>query len=278
MTVIFDGKAYASQKEEDLKLRNQELRKKGIIPRLASIIVGDDPSSVLYVNLKKKAAERVGCELLVVSCEQSVKIQEVINKIKKYNTDKSVHGIMVQLPLPEKFSIENREEILNSIDPKKDVDGLSENSPYLTPTVKAVLAVLTEAKSIIVRLAFKDRSHKLDNKVIIGANGFEGKKILKALKGLKFKTEGLDRKTKNLRQKSGSADILISVTGSPGIIGKDDIKDGAVVIDVGSPKGDVKTDEVINKAAFLSPVPGGVGPVTIVCLLENLIGSASNKT
>jgi methylenetetrahydrofolate dehydrogenase (NADP+)/methenyltetrahydrofolate cyclohydrolase len=232
-------------------------------------LVGDDPASVLYVNLKKKAAEKVGATLDVRSMMSDIGRVGIINLITNLNKDKSVHGIMVQLPLPDNYSKEDRDEIINSIAKGKDVDGLRDDSPYLTPTVKAVLEVVREATPSNTLKAWPLKV------VVVGAKGFEGKKICKVLKAMDYDVEGIDRKTNDWKLVTRSADILISVTGSPGIIGKDEVKEGAVVIDVGSPKGDVKTEEVKEKVSFISPVPGGIGPVTISCLLENLVESAS---
>ncbi|OGM21769.1 hypothetical protein A2863_00130 [Candidatus Woesebacteria bacterium RIFCSPHIGHO2_01_FULL_38_9b] len=270
-TQVFDGKAHAKQKEEDLRYRIQDLRKKGVVPKLVSILVGDDPASHLYISLKKKAGERVGAEVDVRSMMSDVRREEIVGLIQALNKNKSVHGIMVQLPLPKKFSRKDRDEMINTISKKKDVDGLREDSLFLTPTVKAVLEVIREATPYVVRQSYREHPYTV---CVVGYRGFEGRKILNVLNEMGYEVEGLGRKTSDLKQKTKGADILISVTGTPGIIGKEEIKDGAVVIDVGSPRGDVKTEEILNKASFISPVPGGVGPVTISCLLENLVEAA----
>ena len=295
MTVIFDGKAFAEKKLEVLKNKVFDLRKRGVTPKLVSILVGDDPASHLYVNLKKKAAERVGAELDVRSLSaqagmmSDVGKEEIVQLIKSLNKDQNINGIMIQLPLPKSFSIKDRDEIINSINKEKDVDGLREDSLYLTPTVKAVLEVIKEASALPLRvrpLRVKRLSESVTYKVVVvGARGFEGRKIFKALKempflpsGMGYEVKGVDKKTQDLKLKTRRADILISVTGSPGIIDGDCIKQGAVVIDVGSPKGDVRTEEIKGKASFISPVPGGVGPVTISCLLENLTEAVKRQT
>lgn len=269
MTIIFDGKAFAENKLRDLRSKTFDVRKKGIIPKLVSILVGDDPASKLYVNLKKKAAERIGAQLDVRSMMSDVRKDEILDLVKTLNIDKSVHGIMIQLPLPSKFTLEDRDEIISSIDKDKDVDGLREDSPYLTPTVKAVLEVVKEASALPLRV----RPYKV---VVVGARGFEGKKIFNVLKEMGYNVIGVDRDTENFEKVTRAADVLISVTGSPDIISSDMVKDGVVVIDVGSPKGDVARN-VYEKCAFISPVPGGVGPVTIACLLENLAEAAGVK-
>ena len=266
-TKIFDGRAFAANKEVELQRQVAKLKKRGITPKLVSILVGNDPASHLYVNLKKKAAERVGAEVEIKQFEADDDISEILNFIKMKNNDISVHGIMIQLPLPETFSEKERDLIIETIDPKKDADGLKKESDFLTPTVKSVLFVLKEASENIVRLSVKV--------LVIGYSGFEGGKIYKVLKDMDYKINGVDSKTKNLKAKTQEADILISATGSPGIIKGNMIKEGAIVIDIGAPKGDVVKEEAVGRASFISPVPGGVGPVTIVSLLENLIWASS---
>ncbi|KKQ98600.1 MAG: Bifunctional protein FolD [Candidatus Woesebacteria bacterium GW2011_GWB1_39_12] len=273
MTHIFDGKAFAWEKENKLKeeMNSTFGRKRlgGVTPRLVSILVGDNPASTLYVNLKRKVAERIGAKVEVISLSLSISKKEIQKIIVKFNNDDNVHGIMVQLPLPDNFSKGDRDEILNTIAKEKDVDGLREDSLHLTPTVKAVLEILRIGKPYIKN---RVRPCKV---VVVGAMGFEGKKIYQNLKKMGYEVEGLDRKSGNLKKKTKMADILISVTGSPGVIGRDDIKKGAVVIDVGAPYGDIEKG-AYEKASFVSPVPGGVGPVTISCLLENLVEAAKN--
>lgn len=275
-TIIFDGKAFAAEKEKELRKKVSQLKEKGIIPKLATILVGNDPASKMYVNMKKRVAVRIGCELLVVNFKKDTDKQEIIEKIRSFNNDEFVNGIMIQLQLPDTFLEEDRDEIINSIDKRKDVDGLREDSPYVAPTVKSVIYTIKQA------LLFMPCRGNPCKVVVVGYTGFEGGKIFKALKemsclsaGKICDVEGVNSKTKNLKEKTQEADILISATGSPGIIKGDMVKEGAVVIDVGAPKGDAVKDEVIGKASFISPVPGGVGPVTIVSLLENLIDSAS---
>lgn len=279
-TVIFDGRKFASEKEEKLKREITKFKKKGVAPKLVSILVGNDPASTLYVNLKKKAGERIGVKVEILKLDDNIRFDELIHRIKNLNDDESTHGIMVQLPLPKNFSEKDRDRILDSISKGKDVDGLRNNSSYLTPTVKSVLYALKEASEYIVpfdklrvNLPLKEFSYKV---VVVGYSGFEGGKIYKVLKEIGYEVEGADSKTKNLKDKTASADILISATGYPELIRGNMIKKESIVIDVGSPKGDVVKEEVMGKASFLSPVPGGIGPVTIVSLLENLVNSSSS--
>ena len=264
MLRIFDGKALALAKLNKLTLQVEKLKEKGVTPKLVSILVGDNPASTLYVNLKKKAGEKVGVEVEIIHLPKNEKSEELKNLIDKFNKDESVHGIMVQLPLPKKFSKKERDEIIGRIAKEKDVDGLHHDSFYLTPTVKAILEAVKQANPL------SKHSYKV---CIVGHKGFEGRKIYRIFKKMGYKVDGADSKTKDLKNKSLKADILISATGKAGLIRGGMVKEGAVVIDVGSPKGDVKTEEAGEKASFISPVPGGVGPVTIACLLENLMQS-----
>src|SRR3989344_9637581 len=142
MTYIFNGRSFAKEKEEKLAKEVVMLKQKGVTPKLVSIIVGDDPASSLYVNLKKKAGERIGATVEVRSEKSDVSNTELINVIINLNEDKSVNGIMIQLPLPANFSDSERDEIINSIAEEKDVDGLRKKSKFIHPTSKAVLEIL----------------------------------------------------------------------------------------------------------------------------------------
>jgi len=245
MSIIFAGRAFASKKEKELKEKVQELKKKGINPTLASILVGEDPASKLYVALKGKAAERAGIKLEVFD---SVDVIEDLNK------DPRFQGIMIQLPLPQEFKARSQ-EIVNTISPQKDVDGLRGDSKFLHPTSKAVVDILKEAE--------KELNLNPKSVCVVGSGGMVGAPLVKELKRLGYE----------LIEERNQADVLISCTGVAGLITADMVKDGAIVIDVGSPKGDVDFAGVSPKAAFITPVPGGVGPVTISCLLENLISA-----
>lgn len=269
MAIIFDGRDFAAKKEEALKMRVLGLKTRGVHPKLASIIVGNDPASKLYVGLKQKAAKRIGAEMNIYFMPEKVKIEEVILLIGTLNTDDTVQGIMIQMPLPKQIT-NYKLEITNMIAPHKDVDGLQENSEFLHPTSKAVVDILHFAEQEKdVRLALRGNPLKV---VVVGATGMVGKPLCDELRVEGYKVTECNSKTKDLQGQSLQADVVISCTGIPGLIKGDMIKTDAVVIDVGSPKGDV-SPTVHDKAAFYTPVPGGVGPVTISCLLENLISA-----
>jgi len=247
MSIIFNGRAFAREKEIEVEKRVKTLKEKGIISCLASILIGDDPASKLYVGLKKKAAERVGIRLEVF---------DSVDEIGRLNRDKNVHGIVIQLLLPDAI-LNSKLQILNSIKPEKDVDGLRKDSPFVHPTAMAVLQVIEIAKSLLT-------VHRSPFTIcVVGKTGMVGSALLREIRNTDYK----------LVEKSEDADILVSATGSPNIIKANMVKKGAIVIDVGSPKGDIDPS-CYEVAGFVTPVPGGIGPITISCLLENLIVSA----
>ena len=260
--IVFDGRKFSNLKEGEIKKQTSALKEKGITPKLVSIFVGSNIASKRYLSLKKQAAERVGVELQVKSLSEISSIRGIIDIIDQLNKEKSVHGVMVQLPLPESFSRNKRDEIIDSINPGKDVDGMRNGSLFMAPAVKAVMTAVKEA------LNFITGPPKV---VVIGAKGFIGKKIITVIKEMDYEVIGLDIETKDLTKKTKNADLIISVTGQKRLITGKMIKTQAVVIDVGAPNGDVAFDEAVKKASFITPVPGGIGPVTISYLLENLI-------
>ena len=262
MTTIFAGKDFARELEQKTHIKVKRLVEKGVRPKLVSILVGDDPGSVLYTNLKKQAAQRVGIDFETVRYPAEVPISRLSGKIKELNGDDKVHGIMVQLPLPGKLKSVT-EYLVNQIAPKKDVDGLTNDSPYISATVKAILEILDQSPI----------ANYLSPKIcVVGASGAVGNPLVKELKKRYSDLVGCNSKTRDLGAVTKTADVLISAAGVPGLVKADMVKDGAIVIDVGSPKGDVDP-VVLTKASFVTPVPGGVGPVTISCLLENLVSA-----
>ncbi len=271
MTIIFDGRAFATQKEEVLKSRVFGLKSRGAHPKLASILIGSDPASQLYVGLKKKAAERIGAELDVYYIPEKAKLEDVLLLISTLNLDDTVNGIMIQMPLPAGLE-ENREQILNLINPDKDVDGLKPDSGFLHPTSKAVIDILHEAEKEkeVQELIGKNPGDVAV--VVVGATGMVGTPLVRELEEEGYKVIGCNTKTKDLTAECLKGDVVISATGIQGLIRGDMVRKNAVLIDVGSPKGDF-SPVAQDKSAFFTPVPGGVGPVTISCLLENLISA-----
>lgn len=275
--IIFDGREFAKLREVGLRIKTYKLQGRGVTPKLVSILIGDDPASKLYVTLKKKAAERIDAVLEDYYVGERLGPDHILRLIQFFNKDPQVHGIMVQLPVPKRMK-DMKERIIESIDPKKDVDGLRPDTVFFHPTAGAVVAILKEA------LKYKNSRLRVKSVCVVGSTGMVGAPLVDYFsktpagkKGRKYLLTGVDVKTKNLGKVTKKADVLISSVGIPNIITADMIKKNAIVIDVGSPKGDVDPSAAL-RASFITPVPGGVGPVTITCLLENLVQAAYNSS
>ncbi|MDO8452802.1 MAG: bifunctional 5,10-methylenetetrahydrofolate dehydrogenase/5,10-methenyltetrahydrofolate cyclohydrolase [bacterium] len=267
--IIFDGRAEAKKRKEELKKDvSMSINRIGVIPKLVSFYLPQDEGSALYTRIKKKAAEEVGIEFEDIEIKDKEDIKGIVEKIREHNADKSVHGILVQKPSGvNNFKTEDWTVIVSAIDPEKDIDGLSPeniglisigNARFLPATVKAVLVVM-EAANI---------THQECDITIVGDTDILGKPLATYLLGQGFRVTIVNKETKDLKTATVGADVIVSATGVPDLIKKDMVKLGAVVIDVGEPRGDV-AEEVREVASFLSPVPGGVGPLTVVSLLEN---------
>jgi methylenetetrahydrofolate dehydrogenase (NADP+)/methenyltetrahydrofolate cyclohydrolase len=261
-TVIFNGNTYAKKKETKLKERVDELKKRGKIPYLASILVGSNERTEFYLLLKQRAAQKVGIRLDIIRMSTDTPVANVIQTVDDLNKVKNIDGIMVQLPLPSNFSRVDIKKIINNIDNKKDVDGMREDSRFEAPVVRAVKDVIRYAKVNIK-----------DKVVVVGAEGFVGNKLFKKLESDGYFVLGLDAKD-DMSKDLKDSNVVISATGKKNLIKGEDIVKDTVVIDVGAPYGDVDATTISEKARFLSPVPGGVGPVTIFKLLENVVIAA----
>lgn len=274
MAIIMDGKAVAKKVKLEVAENVRKLQNLGIKPVLAVIIVGDDPASRIYVNNKKNACNEVNIKSKEYSLPNTVTQNELINLIKKLNNDKNTHGILVQLPLPSHI---NQTSVIESIDPSKDVDAFCEinvgkivlgNNNLLPCTPAGIMEIL---KSYNISVEGK-------HCVIIGRSNIVGKPTAMLLLHSNATVTICHSKTKNLKEICRNADILVSSVGKPKFITKDMIKPGAVVIDVGINKdsnnklcGDVDFSNVQSLASYITPVPGGVGPMTIAMLLKNTV-------
>lgn len=271
MTTIIDGKKIADNITEQLKQKTSKLN---IKPHLAVIQVGNNAASTIYVNLKKKKAEEIGIQSTIIKFDDIISEENLIKEIEKLNNDTSVHAILVQLPLPKHICSDN---IIKAISPKKDVDGFTaQNSgdllngliPMTYPcTPKGVMRLLQEYNINI------EGKHA----VIVGRSNIVGKPLAIMLLNRNATVTICHSKTKNLKEITKQADILISAVGKK-IIFKDMVKKDAVVIDVGIFKdengkttGDVDFDNVKDITSYITPVPKGVGPMTIAMLMENTI-------
>lgn len=275
--MIFDGRAFAQKIEDGVKAEVAIMPHK---PHIVSVLVGSDPASVLYTNLKQKAAERVGIHFSVEKLDDRLKTKEIREKIIEIGSRDEVTGVMVQMPLLRQgfggqaipFSREETVEVISVIPFAKDVDGLRwEESGMMPATVKAILCILD-------KIALDSRREILDSRfVIVGSHGSVGKPLIHYLRERRIiAIEEVNSDTPRPSEVIQSGDVVISCVGKAGLIQK--IKPGAIAIDVGISKVDGKvvgdmTQDVYNAASVAVPVPGGVGPVTIACLLQNAIKS-----
>lgn len=276
--IIFNGRQAAAGIEEEIRRRTTDLKKQGIVPKMVGILVGDDPASRLYLRVKGRFASRTGIDFQVKEFSPAVSERELTDFIQRVGNSREVGGIMVQLPLPGKFHEEGRErKILEFIDPEKDVDCLTEENLHLVAAGKprflpaAVKAVITIIK--IASCHFLAGGGRQPEVLVVGAKGMVGRPLVSYLSAAGAEVSGADCETQNLTDLCRRADILITATGRPGLIRKEMVKPGAVVIDVGSPKGDVDFGAVREIAGFITPVPGGVGPLTVAALFENLLAA-----
>ena len=275
MVKILDGNLVSKKINSNTAKRVLVLKKKSIIPKLAVILVGDDPASTLYVAIKEKKAQELGIKTQNLHLPKDISQNKLIGKIEKLNHDKSVHGILIQLPLPKHI---DTEKILESISPLKDVDGLHPENlgkllldkPFIVPPTPAGIIELLDYYKI--NLTGK-------HVVIVGYGKLVGKPLA-AMISLSNKLATLtvcNHKTKNLKRYTLQADILITAAGVPHLISANMVKKNAIVIDAGTAKkdtkivGDVDFDKVAPKCSFITPSRGGVGPVTVAKLLENVV-------
>lgn len=264
---IIDGRKLALAHEQKVK---QKIAKLDVKLKVVSILIGDDPPSVLYTNMKQKKAQEVGIDFIPIKFPANSSFEAVADTIKKLNFDPSIAGIMVQLPLPNKFlPKEQTDKLLNLINPKKDIDGLVDNSPFLPATVRGIFELL------------EDENIDLKGKkvVVLGRSKIVGKPTAEEAKKRGAYVDICHSKTENLKKHTLAADILIAAVGKPHLVTGDMVKVGVVVIDVGTQEvngklvGDVDFKNLAKKASKITPVPGGVGPMTVIALMENAADS-----
>ncbi|ENR0150250.1 bifunctional methylenetetrahydrofolate dehydrogenase/methenyltetrahydrofolate cyclohydrolase FolD [Campylobacter jejuni] len=278
---LLDGKALSAKIKEELKEKNQFLKSKGIESCLAVILVGDNPASQTYVKSKAKACEECGIKSLVYHLNENTTQNELLALINTLNHDDSVHGILVQLPLPDHIC---KDLILESIISSKDVDGFHPiNVGYLNLGLKSgflpctPLGVMKLLKAYEIDLEGKDA-------VIIGASNIVGRPMATMLLNAGATVSVCHIKTKDLSLYTRQADLIIVAAGCVNLLRSDMVKEGVIVVDVGINRlesgkivGDVDFEEVSKKSSYITPVPGGVGPMTIAMLLENTVKSAKNR-
>ncbi|MCR0767465.1 bifunctional methylenetetrahydrofolate dehydrogenase/methenyltetrahydrofolate cyclohydrolase FolD [Staphylococcus aureus] len=271
---ILDGKQIAKDYRQGLQNQVEALKEKGFTPKLSVILVGNDGASQSYVRSKKKAAEKIGMISEIVHLEETATEEEVLNELNRLNNDDSVSGILVQVPLPKQVS---EQKILEAINPDKDADGFHpinigklyiDEQTFVPCTPLGIMEILKHA----------DIDLEGKNAVVIGRSHIVGQPVSKLLLQKNASVTILHSRSKDMASYLKDADVIVSAVGKPGLVTKDVVKEGAVIIDVGNTpdengklKGDVDYDAVKEIAGAITPVPGGVGPLTITMVLNNTL-------
>ncbi|RIO54015.1 bifunctional methylenetetrahydrofolate dehydrogenase/methenyltetrahydrofolate cyclohydrolase FolD [Staphylococcus pasteuri] len=271
---LLDGKQIAKDYRQGLKEQVEELKTKGYTPKLSVIIIGNDGASLSYVKSKKKAAEKIGMISEIIHLDEDTSEQDVLSELERLNNDDSVSGILVQVPLPEQVS---EQKVLEAINSEKDVDGFHpsnigklyiDEQTFVPCTPLGIMEILKHA----------DIDIEGKNAVVIGRSHIVGQPVSKLLLQQNATVTILHSRSKDMASFVKDADIVVSAVGKPELVTKDMVKEGAVIIDVGNTpdengklKGDVDFEEVKEVAGAITPVPGGVGPLTITMVLNNTL-------
>lgn len=280
MSTIIDGKALAKKTRENLKIECDELRKKGITPKLAVIMVGNNPASKVYVRNKSKACNEVGIEYEEYLLEEDISQEELLELINKLNKNKEINGILLQSPIPQHLNIN---EAFKAISDLKDVDGFNPISvgklcigedTFVSCTPYGVIRMFEEYN---IDLTGKDV-------VILGRSNIVGKPLIQCCLQKNATVTVCHSKTKNIEEHTKRADVIIAAIGKSKFVTADMVKDGVVIIDVGINRGedgkltgDVDFENIEKKASYITPVPGGVGPMTIAMLMNNVIKATKEQ-
>jgi len=276
---ILDGKKLSEKIKNQVKTEVDELKKEGITPGLAVILVGNDPASQTYVRMKKSACEKVGMYSVVHEFPESITEKELLSTIDMINENPNIHGLLIQLPLPKHI---DTTKVLERVSPVKDVDGFH---PYNMGRLVEGLDTFAPCTPLGVMELFKEYSIDVYGKdvCVVGASNIVGKPMWALLVNEMATVDICHIATKDLKEHTKRADIVIVGVGKPNLITADMVKEGAVVIDIGINKlpdgklvGDVDFENVSKKASYITPVPGGVGPMTIAMLLKNTLKAAKN--
>lgn len=280
MAVIIDGREVAKKIKEELKEKVNELKEKGIYSKLAVIMIGKDKASEIYVRNKSRDCDYVGIEYEEFFLEESITMETLLNLIDELNKRDDIHGILLQSPIPEHLDIR---KAFNKIDYRKDVDGFNPinvgklligEDTFIPCTPLGVIKLLEQYN---IQIEGK-------NAVVIGRSNIVGKPLSQYLLNKDATVTVCHSKTKNLKEITSKADILISAVGKPKVITRDMVKENAVIIDVGINRtpdgkivGDVDYDNLLDKVSYITPVPGGVGQMTRAMLINNIIKAAEGK-
>ncbi|MBI3380071.1 bifunctional 5,10-methylenetetrahydrofolate dehydrogenase/5,10-methenyltetrahydrofolate cyclohydrolase [Candidatus Gottesmanbacteria bacterium] len=273
-----DGRIIASEIKANLTQKISGLRQKNIIPQLAVVLIGNDPSSEAYVRQKLKVGGEIGAKVTLIRLNPDDTKENLIKIVKKLNTDKSIHGIIIQRPSPIEIS---KVELDLLVFPQKDVDGFHPDSPFTPPIASAVLKILMYVQKDLhnsLDITFNDWFKKQEV-LVIGRGETAGKPIAETLNKLSNNITIAHSQTADLKNVCLASDIIITCVGRPNVVQHDMVSPNTLLIGVGlhQENGKLKTDynqeEIAGKVAYYTPVPGGVGPVNVACLFENLIKS-----
>ena len=280
MAVIIDGKTLAKKIRSNLKIESEHLKNKGVTPKLAVIMVGNDPASKIYVKTKSKACDEVGIDYEEHLLGADVTQEELIKLIHKLNKDETVNGILLQSPIPKHLDID---EAFREIASEKDVDGFN---PVNVGKLLLNQDTFVSCTPYGIMKMFEEYNIDLEGKnlVIIGRSNIVGKPLMACCLNKHATVTICHSRTKDLKEKVRQADVLITAIGRSHFVTEDMVKSGAVVIDVGINRGkdkkitgDVDSENVKEKASYITPVPGGVGPMTVAMLMNNVIKATINQ-
>lgn len=280
MSEIIDGKNLAKEIRESLKIEAEKLKNKGIVPHLAVIMVGDNDASKVYVRNKSRACEEIGIEFKEYLLPSTTKQSELLELIQKLNDDKNVNGILLQSPIPKPLNIQ---EAFNTILPEKDVDGFN---PYNVGNLCIGQDGFIPCTPLGIMKMFEKYNIDIDGKkvAIIGRSNIVGKPMAQCMLSKNATVTICHSRTKELKKEVKDADIIIAAAGKQNIVTADMVKDGAVIIDVGMNRnsegklcGDVDFENIKEKTSYITPVPGGVGPMTIAMLMSNVIKATKKQ-
>ncbi len=277
MGEMMNGKKIAKETREKLKIKCDELKAKGINPKFAAIMVGNDNASQIYIRNKSKACEEIGIEFEEYLLSENIEQKELIEKIKELNNRKDIHGILLQSPIPANLDIN---EAFRTIAPEKDVDGFN---PLNIGKLCLNQDTFVSCTPYGIMKLFEAYGIELEGKdvTIVGRSNIVGKPLIQCCLRKNATVTVCHSKTKDLKKHTKDADVVIMAIGKSKFLKADMIKEGAVVIDVGINRdsegkitGDADFDNILSKASFITPVPGGVGPMTIAMLMNNIIKAA----
>lgn len=277
-----DGKKVASELLISVKKEVDSLKKKHVFPKIAVILVGEDPASKIYVRQKQKACEQVGIYWEQLNFRTNVTTKKLIETVEALNEDPKIHGVLVQLPLPKQVYTP---DVMKAISPYKDVDGFTAyniGKMFLSPEFEDL--VPCTPRGVLYLLKYYKIPIEGQEVIMVGSSNIVGKPLATMLMNRKATVTVCNSKTRNLAFHTKRADILCVAVGKPNLITKDMVKKDAVVIDIGinrmpdgSLRGDTDFENVSKVASYITPIPGGVGPMTVACLMENVVRATKKQ-